>query len=234
MNISIIIPALNEEKNLSRLLGYLRPLSEDKSKVTIIVVDAIHSVDNTEAICMQNEAIYIRSQFASRSRQMNEGAAAAHNDDILYFLHADVLPPTTYINDILLVLNDYDAGMFCYRFDKANWLMKINAYVTKFDSRVTGGGDQGLFLSKKLFNKLGGYDNSKTIMEDFDFFNKMKRNKVKYTIVQHPCIVSGRKYRVNSWLRVNLVNLYTVRQYNRGVSDEKLKTFYKKWLISSD
>ena len=67
-------------------------------------------------------------------------------------------------------------------------------------------------------------------MEDFEFFDRMKRNNIRYKIINNDLIVSARKYRNNSYIRVNLSNLAMLILYRIGYAPKKLKSLYHKFL----
>ena len=161
---------------------------------------------------------------------MNEASKIA-NGDVLVFLHADVKPPKSFLNDIQKTINSgYDAGVFSYKFDRENFFLKINASFTGKDSIFTGGGDQCLFIRKSVFENLGRFNEEQVLMEDFEFFKRMKKSKVPYTIIQNDLIVSARKYEKNSYVRVNLSNLLLVTLFNLGYPGNKLK-YVNTWVL---
>ncbi|WP_209403256.1 TIGR04283 family arsenosugar biosynthesis glycosyltransferase [Pseudozobellia sp. WGM2] len=227
--VSIIIPAHNERENLENLLPKL--LSNAKARqIEIIVVLSDTNSDLSEHIDFGDRVSIIKSSVKGRAAQMNIGEANASNN-ILAFLHADVLPPDEFIADIEKTLNDnYDAGFFSYRFDKENWLLKVNASFTARDGIFTGGGDQCLFIKKNVFNDLGRFDEKQVLMEDFEFFERMKKERIPYKIINNDLIVSARKYNNNSYLRVNLSNLLLVILFKFGYPPEKLKILHNKLL----
>ena len=120
-------------------------------------------------------------------------------------------------------------GMFAYQFEPDNLLLKINSYFTRFDGMFTGGGDQGFFIPKKIFQDLGGFDEKLSMMEDFDLFERAKQ-KYSYSILPQKMTVSSRKYQKNSYLKVQLANLYTYLSYKWGVDVDILARRYKKWI----
>lgn len=229
MILDIVIPALNEHENLKKLLPFLREYSNGHS-TNIIVVDAKNSNDNTEALCRDWKCVYRKSKHSQRAAQLNEGAALSEADSIM-FLHADVFPPQSFAQDIENChLTGNDCGMFCYRFDKPHFLLKVNQYFTKFDSGFSGGGDQCFFIRKSTFEEHNGFDENFGLMEDFEFFRRLKSEKVPYKIVGSPARVSARKYEKNSWLRVNIVNFLTFQKFKKSTPPKELSKFYKKWL----
>ena len=227
--ISIIIPAHNERQNLSQLLPMLN--SEASSVVfEVLVMLSCDSADGSENLAVAPNVKFVRCQGKGRSVQMNTGASMALGN-VLVFLHADVRPPVSFLNDIEKTLNeDYEAGFFSYRFDKESFWLDINASFTAKDGIFTGGGDQCLFIKKQTFENLGKFDENQTLMEDFEFFKRMKRNKIPYKIINNDLIVSARKYESNSYLRVNLSNFLLVVLFKLGISSETLKSIHNKLL----
>lgn len=229
--ISIIIPAHKEGKNIVELLSILSAIPNN-GDTEIIVALSPQSEANIPA-SINGEFQMLNCVKKGRAAQMNQGAALAKGD-VLVFLHADVKPPKTFISDIIEAMNaGFDAGFFSYQFDTDSILLKINASFTGRDGIFTGGGDQCLFIRKSIFKKLGGFDEEHVLMEDFDFFKRMKRAKVPYTIVNQDLIVSARKYEYNSYLRVNLSNLLLIVLFNVGYPSAKLKSIHDKLIRSS-
>ena len=107
MNISVIIPVLNEEKNIAATLQSLARFAPFQ----IIVVDG-GSADRTAEIC-QRFGVKVMVSARGRAQQMNSGAKEA-SGDILLFLHADTTLPNSAFDDIRLALGDsrYVGGRF--------------------------------------------------------------------------------------------------------------------------
>ena len=165
-----------------------------------------------------------------RASQMNT-AVKKSTGEILVFLHADVTPPNTFFEDIGTTLEGaYDAGFFSYKFDIDHYYLKFNAKFTAKDGIFTGGGDQCLFIKRTVFLKIGGFDEQQVLMEDFEFFDRMKQNGIRYKIIKNDLIVSARKYKSNSYVRVNLSNLLLLVLYKFGYPSIKLKALHNKLL----
>lgn len=227
MTISVIIPTLNEAENLAILLPYLKQYSQNHIK-EIIVVDG-GSSDETMKVALAEKVVVQVSLQKGRAIQMNYGANIA-TGDILYFVHADTLPPKSFVSDILVsVRNDFPVGCFRFRFNSDKMLLKINAYFTRFDRIICRGGDQTLFVTKALFDKIGGYKNDFIIMEDFDFILRVQK-VARFKIIPRNAIVSARKYDKNNYFKVNLANLIVFSLYFLGCSQQKMKNFYEKIL----
>ena len=220
----MVIPALNEAAHLPRLLTRLNEgLSGHTGEIT--VVDG-GSRDDTAAIAEAAGARVLRSPRRGRAAQLNYGAARARYE-LLYFVHADTLPPASFVADIEEALaGGYPVGCYRFVYDRPpNPLMRLNAYCTRFDRLWCRGGDQSLFVTRELFDRLGGFCERHCIMEDFDFIQKAQA-EARFRIMPRNIVVSARKYETNGYLRVQLANLVVFTMYRLGVSRERMKATY--------
>lgn len=230
MLISIIIPVYNEQHNLLKRLSFLSEIAY-KKPVEIIISNSPETTDDTINICKNfDNVLFYNSPKKGRAVQMNYGATKA-TGEIVVFLHADVELPINFYEEITTAIkNDYKAGFFSYYFDRSSFMLDINSYFTKKDSLLAGGGDQCQFFLKTTFNELKGFNENYCIMEDFEMMDRIRNNKIKYTVIQSRAIVSARKYDNNSWLKVNLINGYVFLLYKMGVNPITLRKKYKNLL----
>ena len=227
--LDVIIPTCNEYDNLAQLIPYLQQHTT-KGLVNIIVVDSHSSADDTEDLCSSSGVQYIRAKATQRSTQLNLGSLHAQGG-VIMFLHADVLPPEDFYNLIIhAVHTGIEAGFFSYQFNHDSLLLKINSYFTRFDGLFSGGGDQCQFFSKSCFESLGGYDDEYVIMEDFEIFDRIKKLHIPYQLIKSNAKVSARKYKNNSYFKVNIINLLTIIRYRLGKDPKALKASYEHWL----
>lgn len=227
LEISVIIPVMNEAQNLRDLIPFLKKFGAHFI-VDIIVVDG-GSKDDSCVVAESLGAEVLKSSMASRAIQMNLGAKQAKGNT-LFFVHADTRPIKSFAEDIQnAMIKGYQAGCFRYDFDSKSFLLKINSWFTQFNGLFSGGGDQTLFISRDFFNTLEGYDCQFCLMEDFELVKRIKK-KTKFFIIPKSIIVSARKYRENSWLRVQLVNLLIFTFFHLGMAPEKLKKSYSIFL----
>lgn len=224
--ITIIIPTYNEEIVIVSLIRYLK--LHAPTPIQIIVSDG-GSTDNTTAIASREGAMVVNSNKKGRAVQMNYGASFAC-ESILYFVHADCLPPVNFYSEILkAVENGYSLGRFCTRFDSKSYLLKINAFFTRFDWFICYGGDQTFFIMNEIFQKLNGFDENMVIMEDFDIVERARKS-FRYAILKDKVLVSARKYNKNSWVKVQRVHHTIMKMYRKGVNPQVLSEKYKQLL----
>ena len=227
MTISIIIPTLNEAENIGRLVRHLFD-SADESVIEVLVCDG-GSSDETVRVALKAGAKVIECPKKGRAAQMNIGARYAKGD-ILYFVHADCIPPPTFFWDIQKAIAEGNSlGRYRFRFDSRKWMLKFNSFFTRFDRIWCSGGDQTLFVKSAVFHELGGYVDDFLIMEEYDFVLRARCSNI-YTIIPKEVVVSARKYDQNSWLRVQLANFKVMRMFRKGCSQEEMIGMYKKML----
>ncbi|GAB3853482.1 TIGR04283 family arsenosugar biosynthesis glycosyltransferase [Hymenobacter terrigena] len=227
MKLSVIIPTFNEAPNIARLVAELRR-HDANGAVEIVVVDA-HSPDGTAELARQAGATVLLAPQAGRAAQMNHGAAHA-TGDVLYFVHADVSIHPDYVATIgRAVAQGHAAGCYRFRFDSTHPLLRINSYGTRFKGIMSRGGDQTLFITRALFEQLGGFNERFVVMEDFEIIQRIRR-VASFLIVPQDVLVSARKYRNNSWLRVQVANLTAFSLYFLKVPPVRIARTYKAML----
>lgn len=231
MKISVIIPTLNESARIGRLIRYLHQHGGSHLLEVIIVDGGSH--DDTMELASNEGARVFMSEVSNRGSQMNIGAKRA-NGSILYFLHADALPPANYAEEILnYVAKGNHLGCYRLRFNSPHFLLRINGWYTRFNGKLSGGGDQSLFILKNVFESLDGFDEYRAIMEDFHFVRKAKRN-YRFCVMKGEILVSARKYENNGYFRVNISNAAVVILNRLGVPPGILAKLYKKMLRPVD
>lgn len=224
--ISIIIPTFNEFFFIGRLIRQLQCCSP--GKIQIIVSDG-GSTDDTMSIASREGAIVVKCNKKGRAAQMNYGATFA-TERILYFVHADCLPPKNFYNKILeSIEKDFSLGRFQTKFDSSSRLLKINAFFTRFDWFICNGGDQTLFFKKEIFKKINGFNDELLLMEDYDIV-KRARQHYRYAIMKDKVLVSARKYNHNSWVKVQQAHRKIIKMYRRGANQETLVEKYNQLL----
>ena len=230
MQISIIIPVFNEEKAIGKTLEQVRQQGAGKVG-EVIVVDA-GSEDDTVGIARKYAATVVKSPDKGRAAQMNFGAARSHGD-ILYFLHADSVPPDSFAELIVnAVTEGADAGCFRLAFDRDHPLLNGYAWFTRFDLNAFRFGDQSLFVRRPLFEKIGGFREELMVMEDNEIIPRLKQRGT-FRIIPEKVITSARKYAVNGELRLQCIFTLIYTLYHLGVSQETLVDLYQNLVRDS-
>ena len=226
-NISIIIPVLNEAKNIEDTLVLIKDHVES-SDLEIIVVDG-GSTDNTVSIAQELDVMVIASLLQGRANQMNVGAAVA-TGNILLFLHADTKLPQNYDQLIKNTLSqpNVSAGAFELAIDSQQKSLRLVEALVKMRSHLLAlpYGDQALFMKRATFNNVGGFPNL-AIMEDFALVKQLKRHG-KIAIAPAAVTTSSRRWdKLGVW-RTTLINQLMIIGYYLGISPNKLRELYLK------
>ena len=225
MQISVIIPTYNEETVISSLIKYLLAEPSDDLR-EVLVIDG-GSTDQTVALARKAGAQVHTCPQKGRAQQMNLGATLALGN-VFYFVHADTRPPSDYVTDIEQSLRvGYSIGSYRSRFCSAHPMLKLNSYFSRFDRFTCRGGDQTLFVTRSLFNEVGGYDDYYVVMEDFDFIRRARR-RARFQVMPRDAYVSARKYEDNSYGRVTLANFIVFTMFRLGFSPQTLLSTYKR------
>ncbi|MFZ4859099.1 MAG: TIGR04283 family arsenosugar biosynthesis glycosyltransferase [Desulfuromonadaceae bacterium] len=225
--ISIIIPTYNEEAIIAESLQVLLSITDKNERVEIIVSDA--STDSTADLVSNFPVTLCRSE-KGRSRQMNAGAACARGE-ILYFLHADTLPPETFVDDIRsAVASGKKAGCFRMKFTDGNPIMAIYGWFTRIPVMLCRGGDQSLFLERVLFTAIKGFDENLAIMEDIDIIARIK-SRLQFHIIENYVTTSSRKFRDNGIIRLQFIFGTIHLMYALGFEQESIVRYYRGKII---
>lgn len=226
MKISIIIPVLNEEQSISKLLDYLLEIQNPALVKEIIIVDG-GSSDKTLKILHSYTSIIVVSSQKGRSKQMNVGAKNA-TAEILYFLHCDTFPPKNF--DVAIV-NEVQKGNFsgCFKmkFDNNHIVLKVTEWFTQFNFQSCRGGDQSLFVERNVFEKLNGFNENLFVYEDNEFIARLYKN-ASFTVIQKAVVTSSRKYIKNGVCTLQYHFLMIHIKYKRGASQQELLNYYQK------
>lgn len=232
--LSIIIPVLNESGTIITLLEHLSKSSNPENIAEIIVVDGgsndktLKLITNFSENCVSHNLNLLHAK-KGRANQMNAGAAKA-TGGIFYFLHADSFPPKDFDNYIIEeVKKGNPAGCFRMRFNSKHWWLKLMGWFTKFSWRACRGGDQSQFITRELFNEIGGYDEDYVIYEDNILINELYARNT-YVVIPHPLTSSARLYETKGvfYVQYHFLNIYIKRWM--GADASELLAYYKKHL----
>ena len=235
--ISIIIPVLNEEAHIGLLLEYLLKNISNKNALEIIIVDGgstdgtLKIVNNFVTSTKNKTHIKLLQSKKGRAIQMNFGAQQAQGN-ILYFLHADSFPPKHFDQFIINeIVQGNEAGCFRMQFDSNHWWLRLASWFTQFNWRACRGGDQSLFITKPLFNAIGGYDENYIIYEDYILINALYAQK-QFVVINKKLKTSARMYKTHSVWKVQYLYWSIYIKKWLGADAYTLFKHYKKHLSS--
>jgi cellulose synthase/poly-beta-1,6-N-acetylglucosamine synthase-like glycosyltransferase len=169
MKASVIIPARNEARRISRTLQALK--AQDYGNYEIIVVVNASS-DNTEDVAKKYADNVLVLEEGGVWRARNRGVEIADGDVVL-FIDADTLPPKDWISSFVRVFREnrdvQAAGGLLMPTEKGlsnslsfrifNWRTRRSRYAMLF------GGNSA--FRRDFFVKIGGYNNS-SYLEDIE------------------------------------------------------------------
>lgn len=228
MEMSIIIPTYNESKIIGRTIKEISERLSGAVETEIIVSDG-GSTDNTRGLAEEKGAVVVQSTVKGRGVQMNYGAKRSRGG-VLYFLHADSIPPPGFDCEIMSrVEQGTTAGCFRLQFDSEHPLLNLYAWFTRFDLNAFRFGDQSLFVTRDHFRESGAFLEDLTIMEDNEIIWRLK-DTGPFTIIPKTIVTSSRKYRENGVIRLQLVFTAIYLLYHLGLSQRVLVDIYKRFI----
>ncbi|MDD9302012.1 MAG: TIGR04283 family arsenosugar biosynthesis glycosyltransferase [Desulfobacter sp.] len=236
MKISIIIPVYKETISLVQTL---KALADIRLLVPfeILVVDGEKKASTLSFLRTAPEAHHwmpdpgIRMIASARGRgiQMNAGARAA-TGDLFLFLHADTRPSQAGM-DQMIFGRQTSGPLFCGAFDLAidspKPVFRIIERTASLRSRLTRipYGDQGIFISKDLFNRVGGFPDL-PLMEDVGLMAAVKKKRIPPFFPGQTILTSARRWETRGIISTTLKNWGFIFLYAMGVSPWKLEKWY--------
>lgn len=222
--ISIIILTYNEEDQIAKTIEWVGQKNNSCYFTEVIVVDG-GSNDRTKEKAEKAGAKFVISPQKGRAVQMNYAASIA-NGDILYFLHADCLPPKDFAKKIIESVNTgYKSGCFRLQFDEAHWFLKANCWFTRFNINQFRFGDQSLFVTAGIFKKAGGFNKKMIVLEDQEIISRI-RKYTKFKVMNAYITTSARKYLLNGIYKTQAVYYLIYAMYQLRFSQQKLVRTY--------
>lgn len=225
MKISAVIPMFNEQGSVGRTVERLLNGTDRDHIAEVIAVDG-GSTDHGPAEARSAGAQVITAP-KGRASQMNCGARIA-TGSILYFVHADSLPPIGYSDQIRNAIDTgADAGCMRLCFDLDHWSLRLKCWFTRFSASGLHYGDQSLFVLKEIFEELYGFREDMAVFEDLDIIERIIKNG-RFKVVPGPIVSSARKYERNGFLRMQMAFYTLYPMYRMGFAQETLTTTYKR------
>ncbi|MYB55996.1 MAG: glycosyltransferase [Gemmatimonadetes bacterium] len=224
MQISVIIPVLNEEAVIGACLAQFCGVED----VELIVVDGGSTDDTQEVVEALGRAQWVQVGKAGRALQMNAGVERA-TGDVFLFLHADTFLPSDglmLIRDSLRVFGVV-GGRFRLGLSEETIGFRLVAFFSTLRSRYLGitYGDQGIYVRRETFNAVGGFPPLQ-LFEDSEFCARVARIG-KFVMLNARVCSSTRRWRKWGFVRT-VVEMWVLRLlYACSVSDVTLSRWYR-------
>lgn len=223
MQLSIIIPTLNESDNIRDTLAALRALRSRGHEV--IVVDGGSRDDTLQAA--SEDADRVLQSPPGRALQMNAGAEAAAGE-VLLFLHADSCLPADadrLIDEALACRKTW--GHFDVRLSGGHPLFYIIAFFMNLRSRVTGvaTGDQAMFVQRARFQAVGGFPHIR-LMEDIALSKTLRKRYGYPARIPVKVVTSSRHWETRGIVKTIMLMWRLRLAYFFGADPDKLHDRY--------
>ncbi len=224
IKIDVVVPTLNAGEHLGRCLQCLQDARKDGLIGEVVVVDG-GSTDGTAEAARACGATVV-SSARGRGLQLARGALAASAPWLL-FLHADtrLLPGWERETAAFIRQGDGRAAAFRLGFDDsaraARRLERAAAWrVRRFGLAY---GDQGLLISRRLYDEVGGYRDM-PLMEDVDLVRRLGKRRLM--LLESVAETSAARYRRDGYLRRSARNLALLTLYYCGMPVRVLARLY--------
>jgi rSAM/selenodomain-associated transferase 2 len=197
--LSVIIPTLNAEASLPRVLTALIPAAVHGLVREVIIADG-GSTDATAEIVEAAGAKLVRAP-KGRGGQMAAGARAAKSNWLM-FLHADTVLEQGWDAEVEKLFEHVAAGRFRSPEIAAAFRFTLDDFsgAARFLERVVAlrcallklpYGDQGLIVNKRLYDRLGGF-RALPLMEDVDLVRRIGRRRM--VLLRSRAVTSSERY----------------------------------------
>lgn len=212
--VSVIVTTKNEAKNIENCLRSVVGQTYARDCIEIIVVDN-NSTDATVSMAREyTELVFTKGP--ERSAQRNFGVAHAHGEYVLY-LDADmILSPTVVADCVGRITTDANmVGLYISEVVMGDsfWCQVRRFERSFYDATVI---DCVRFVRRSAFDAAGGFDETMTGPEDWDF-DKRIRSLGQVALIKTPLYHNESEFNLKKYLK------------KKAYYTKSLKTYAKKW-----
>jgi glycosyltransferase involved in cell wall biosynthesis len=220
MDISIVIPVLNGEKNIKRCIESLVSALADEKQINIFVVDN-GSSDETVSILEKMNIKYSVCKGCTISKLRNIGAMSC-SSELIGFVDSDCFVKNDWFKEAKIVFQENQNVAVVGRYynvpDDPSWVEKIWFDMRKDvegSVRFLPGGN--MIFRRNIFEKISGFDENLVTGEDYDICERVRKKG---------CIIYNSP-RVNVEHLGNYKKLSTIikkeRWYGKGMFSNELR-----------
>jgi len=229
--LSIVIPTLDESERLGLLLDDVAKL---EFPYEIVIADG-GSADHTVEIAVAAGARVTHSA-PGRGGQLGAGVSAALAPWLLV-VHADCRLPSSArhaLADFLRGAQTDDFAHFEFALDGEGPFWRWIEFGQRLRERICGlvYGDQGLLVSRALYDAVGGYQ-PWPIMEDIGLFDRLKRTGNTHRL-DAPVLTSPRRYEERGRWAQWMANVVLITLFRLGADPQRLARWYPGRRVRSE
>ena len=215
--LSVVIPALNAAHSLGACLDGLAGADE------IVVADG-GSTDGTSEVARERAALVVEAE-KGRGPQLIAGAAKATGDWLL-FLHADTILSAEWPESVREHCSaaPHKAAILSFGLNADAWQARLIERGVALRTRLgLPYGDQGLLVSRALYEELGGY-RPLPLFEDVDLIRRIGRRRLR--LLKAQALTSAERWQRDGWFRRSARNLLLLGLHGMGVRPDRLARLY--------
>jgi cellulose synthase/poly-beta-1,6-N-acetylglucosamine synthase-like glycosyltransferase len=189
INLNILIPIFNEEKNLEELINQI--YKDNKKKFNVTMINDL-STDDSLNILKKYKDIYKYDIINRENKRgyvagvLNDGLnSIINNDNVNYIgvINADCILEKNLIDNVIDYLENYDITALNIsnqaKYNKNIWQYFANlekSFKNNLFYNVEASLNNGYFIEKKILKKINGWSETE-LTEDLDLSLKLKKNK---------------------------------------------------------
>ncbi|MGI9326339.1 MAG: glycosyltransferase [Pseudomonadales bacterium] len=233
--ISVVIPAHNEENYLPKCLTAISKSRDQHSLDVETVVVLNRCTDRTEQIASEFGAKIVREDTKNIARIRNVGVRAS-NSHIVVTIDADSYMAQGTLDEILELLSNPKivAGGADFQPERKSIPILLSYGISKLMAKRAGGSMALYWFRRPAFEAIGGFDEKRPLGEDIDFSSRLRTYAesigCEYSMLKSSHVVTScRKFdQFGDWyaIKLALFGSQRVKSMMDGTNDKDMDTYY--------